>query len=174
MFLRWFVTYILFSHERRLLAAKQQSNCIYVYIQLYICTYTCICRHQSIQGQESSSECLSAESNPINQGCIYCPTSASPTLPLLFFLLLQLLLFLINVPKCSLLTITRKKKDKRAEVRRGALVRKTICLANPFRKRQTCQLFLFRMVPHNQGREQKSCLMGLFSQPGIIMPTEKS
>lgn len=47
MVLRQFVTYIFFffAHERTLLAAKQQSSCVYVYIHLYICTYTYIRRH---------------------------------------------------------------------------------------------------------------------------------
>jgi len=93
---------------------------------------------------------------------------------ILFSFTLQLLLFLINVPKCSLLIITRREKDKRAKARRRVLARKTICLANPFRKRQACQWCLYRMVSHNHGREQEWFLMGLFSQTGIIMPKEKS
>lgn len=69
MFLRWFVTYILFSHERALLAAKQQSSSVYVYAYIYSERHIYIhmqTHRVFIQGQESSSGWLSTESNSIN------------------------------------------------------------------------------------------------------------
>lgn len=67
VFLRQFVTYILLSHEKTLLAAKQQSSCVYVYIYLYMHIYIYMQMHRVfIQGQESSSDWFSTESNSIN------------------------------------------------------------------------------------------------------------
>lgn len=70
VFLRRFVAYILFSHERALQAAKQQSSCVYIHIERERKKHVCIhtqAHRLFIQGQEpSSSGWLSSESNSIN------------------------------------------------------------------------------------------------------------